>query len=184
MSYLDIENLYKCQDILLFRDMFAAFSLSTLALQGIGMIKDAIVNEVKETEKAGIEFEKSSMMVKFFIRDVAGGGEEVIKSMGRVSEASKLFTATQVNNAAQILMGMGITAKGVMQLMPALENYAISSYKYMGDLEAAATGVGRSIQTGMTRGVIDLNVQLSKGDSANNYALILEAMGKRANIAL
>ena len=145
-----------------FRDMFAAFSLSSLALQGIGMIKDGIVNEIKETEKAGIEFEKSRMMIKLFIQDVAGGGEATIKAMDRVSESSKLFTATQINNASQILMGMGISASGIMKLLPALENYAISSYKYMGDLEAAATGVGRSIKTGMTRGVIDLNVELSK----------------------
>jgi hypothetical protein len=149
-----------------FRDMFAAFSLSSLALQGIGMIKDGIVNEIKETEKAGIEFEKSRMMIKLFIQDVAGGGEATIKAMDRVSESSKLFTATQINNASQILMGMGIS---------------ISSYKYMGDLEAAATGVGRSIKTGMTRGVIDLNVELSKSDPAGNFALVLESMGKRAN---
>jgi len=171
----------------IFSSTFMGMSLGGLATEAISKGFSAIKDEVMESEKAAIDYDRSLNLMKFSLRDMGDAGDKAFESMKMLSESSTLFSPQKILEATRSLSDVGgLNTKQISEMMPLLQDYAATSQYFYMDLTGAAKALAPAIETGAIRArdlkaqIIATGGELKKGDAVNNYAALLAALGKSA----
>ena len=171
-----------------FSSIFGGITLGGLASQGISSLFSGIKDEIMDSEKETMNYEKSLSLMKFALKDMGEEGNDAYKSMKNLAESSNLFSPTKLIESETQLKNIGnLSEDQIRKILPLIGDYAATSQKWAGDVVGASTAISTAIQTGATRPIRELlgqfdklNLKLVKGDATANYAALLQVLGTKA----
>ena len=172
-----------------FGKMFASMSLGGIASQGIEKLFGGIKEEIMDSEKAAIDYEKSLTLMRLSTERTSEAGDGAFESMKMLAESSKLYSPGKMIEAEKQLQDVGnLNEQQIKAILPLIGDYAATSKQFSGDVVAASTAVGTAMQTGMMRPLKDLrgsfnqlHLELKKGDDPiKNYEKLLQVLQTRA----
>ena len=162
-----------------FSTIFGGMTLGGIASQGLTAAWSGVKDEIMESEKATIDFEKAQRMLAFSFQDTS---KTAIDSMDNLAKSSAIFSPTLLMEAETQLHRVGdLTTEQIQHLSPMIQDFATVSGQ---DISQASMLMASAMETGMIRNkelraaIAGLHLELKKGDVMGNYNVMLQALGK------
>jgi hypothetical protein len=158
------------------KEIFAAFSLGTLASQAITSGFSAIEGMVGESANKFLEADKGLRSLKFTVNAYTKEGAEGFEKLNSIAESSTMFKPTEIIKAEKSLLQYGFSVKEIVKLTPMMENFAAINPDL--SLEEVAQKVIRGTQ-GMKKAWMLYDVDIQQTNThAKNLANIEDYLGK------